>query len=361
MKYTRRYLQFNNLVFDGADIIRDADASVSFKHASQAYSYGHGSYLPLKAESMFLEEQQISMTVVFLIDRLPCEYRPYYRQFILEELSKPGKLWAIQNNELVWADAVLTGYAESNVARAGTIEVDLDFLVYSGVWHKADKLKTFLVPFDICIFMECKGYRTLHPCDSSDNCCQSCQDRHLEEELADECCCCCDELTKDMALCYHLDELQGFYAGCDSPYQIVYDCGKGERLFADKFLGQKICANDSCSHQIVGIVYSETDIPTNGVTVIIDETMHNPAIDINGNKNILNGDYDGVVKIYPNGDAYFQDAACCESLIDPANWVVPEGNDYGWTIHPRNNRISINLNECCGLSCAYIQVDGLTY
>lgn len=359
MIYTRRYLQFNNLVFDGADVIRDADASVSFKHNSQPYSYGHGSYFPIKAESMFVEELEISMTVTFVVDKLPCEYRPYYRQYILEELTKVGKLWAVQNNELVWADAAITGYAEDTSSRHGTITVDIDFLVYGGVWHKADKQRTFLVPFDVCLFMECKGYRTLNPC-SSDDCCQSCLDKHFEESLMDECCCCCDELTRDMQLCQHLDELQYFYAGCDSPYQIVYDCTKAEQ-FADKYLGQKICTNDSCSHQIVGRIYSETDIPTNGVTVIIDGNMHNPSIDINGNKNILNGDYEGVLKIYPNGDAYFQNAQCCETLIDPSKWVVPEGNTYGWTIYPRNNRISINLNECCGFSCAYIQVDGLTY
>lgn len=363
MIYTRRYLQYNDLVFDGFDMISDFNSEVSFKGSSTEYSYGHGSYRPFKANYLFVRERTVNMTISLKMKKIPCEFRPFYIQFALEELAKPGILWSIRNNELLWAYAVTENVAEVINNRKDIYEIDVSFIIPGGIWHKADKQKTFLLPYDVCLFMECKGYKKLYPCKSSEgaNCCESCIEERIQEN--NNChCCCVDDLTPDMALCYHEDELQRYYS-CDTPYQLVYDCVRANKFNNEKFLGQRICNHDVCEDSmIVGKFYSETDIPTEEMTIIIDGKMKNPWIEINGNTNIIEGEYEGSLIIKSNGDVYFQWDECCEpELLDPSVWIVPTGNVYGWTINPGENSIIVRLNECCGgISCVYVQHNPIT-
>lgn len=360
MRYTRRYLQFNNLVFDSIDMIKDADGgSVSFKGDSQNYSFGHGAYRPLKSSVMYAEAQEVSMTIVLYLKKLPCEYRPFYKDFAISELSKAGKLWAIEGNTLLWTNAVVTQISQDYSAREDTIEIDVDFELYDGIWRKADKQKTFLVPYDICTLFDCKGYREINPCTDGD-CCISCVDKEIEQRLLDDCACCCtDELTKEMALCYHKD-LSDFYGICDTPYQIWYDCEKAERFFGT--LGAKLCENGVCDGIIAGRFYSETDIPTDDVKITLHGTFSSPSIEINGNENIIKGEYDGTLTILSSGDVYYEkEGSCCDTLLDPSVWSIPQGMTYGFTVKPQNNRVIINANTCCGMACAYIEAQALTY
>ena len=353
--FERRYLQFNNLVFDGYDMLSDADTDVSFKGSSSDISYGHGSYRPFKANYLFVNEQTASMTLTFHMKKIPCDYRPYYLQFVKEELAKPGKLWAIENGEIIWANAVVTSLSPEYGQRWNKVVYVVNFAIPDGVWHKADKQRTFLIPYNVCTFMECMGYRTLQPCQPLTlDCCTACL--HSKMKTHSDCSCCCDDLTIDMALCYH-EDLDSFYS-CDTPYQLVYDCSSAEKFSKEKYLGQKICAD--CDKSIItGRFYSETDIPTTDVSIIIDGTMHNPWVTINGNTNIIEGDYEGALIIRPNGDVYHR-VQCCDELIAPNKWIIPEGNKYGWTVNPGMNNIIVRLNECCG-ACVYIQADAKTY
>lgn len=363
MIYQRRYLQFNDLVFDGYDMISDFNSEVSFKGSSTEYTFGHGSYRPFKTNYLFVRERTVNMTISLNMKKIPCEYREYYIQFATEELARPGILWSIKNGEVLWAVAVAENVSEVINLRKDIYELDVSFIIPGGIWHKADKQKTFMLPYDVCLFMECKGYKTLHPCKDSDGggCCEGC----VAEAIAQDSnchCCCVDAITADMALCYHLDELQDFYT-CDTPYQLVYDCVAAEKFNHEKFFGQRLCTHDPCDDSmIVGRIYSETDIPTDDVTVIIDGKMKNPWIEINGNTNIIEGEYDGSLIIKSSGDVYYQKSECCEpELLDPSVWIVPAGNVYGWTINPGENSVIVRLNECCvGVACVYIQHDSIT-
>lgn len=362
MYYEKRYLQFNNLVFDGYDMLSDYSEDTTYKGSSQAYSYGHGAYMPFKSDYLYIEEKSVSMTITLKTKKLPCEYREYYVRFAEQELGRPGRLWAIKNNEIIWAMAYVKRIAPINSMRQNEAVYDIEFGIPGGVWHKADKLKTFVLPYDVCLFMECKGYKTLKPCKDKTfgDCCLDCLDnKALTEAKFDErCfCCCVDEICPDMALCYHLDDLQGFYS-CDVPYQLVYDCFKAEQFSDAKYLGQRICTKDSCSNIIAGRFYSETDIPTEDVTIVIDGQMKNPAITINGNTNIIKGEYEALM-IKSNGDVYSL-TECCETLLDPSVWEVPSGENYGWTVYPQENSIMVNLNVCCGVSCVYVQDSAIT-
>lgn len=358
VRYTRRLVQFNNLVFDGADMLSNMDNSISFKGEGQSYSFAHGEYRPFKNDYLYLEAQTASATITLNMKRLPCEHRPFYGRFVKTELSRPGKLWAVEGHELLWTNAVVTNISPDLSSRENELELDIDFALYDGVWRKADKQKTFLVPYDICSMMDCLGYRTVNPCASlNGNCCEACNDI-TQEMLDNSCvCCCADELDPSMALCYHLDELEGYY-GCDAPFQIVYDCLKGNKFFD---LGDKLCEKDSCSGIIAGRFYSETDIPTEEVNIIIDGHMKDPMIEINDNLNIIKGEYDGTLTIKANGDVYFAgERDCCDTLLDPSVWSIPVNNRYGFTVMPGFNKVIINTNDCCGMTCAYIQHNALT-
>lgn len=356
--YTRGYVQFNNLVF--SDMVKDMDGSVSFKGSSQEFSYGHGAYRPFKSNYNYAQAQTASMTLILSMKRLPCEYRPFFSRFVKSELSRPGKLWAVEGRELLWTNAVVTSISPNMSSRNDELELDIDFELYDGIWRKADKQKTFLIPYDICSLFDCKDYREVNPCEDTD-CCESCVEKEIRERLDNSCeCCCADELDKSMALCYHLDELEAYYS-CYAPFQIVYDCIKGEQFFGDEYLGNRLCEKDACSGIIAGRFYSETDIPTTEVNLIIKGHMLNPMIEINGNMNVIKGQYDGTLTIKNTGDVYFSaDGDCCDTLLDPSVWSIPSNQTYGFTVNPQWNKVIINTNDCCGMTCAYIQHNALT-
>lgn len=361
MYYQKRYLQFNDLVFDGYDMISDYDEPVQYKSTSTPYNYGHGSYSVLKQNYLFVTERQVNMTITLKLKKLPCEQRVNYVRFAEQELGRPGRLWAIKNNEIIWAYAQVNNMRPVMGGHAEEVEWDIEFVIPSGVWHKANKYKTFVLPYNACAVMECKQFRPAEECD----CCETCLDKKAFVAREESCMCCCtDELCPEMALCHNLDRLQEYYS-CDTPFQLVYSCQRAEQYSTNKFLGKRLCVEDICdSNEIVGRFYSETDIPTENVRIVIDGKMKNPSININGNTNIIEGEYDGSLIIEPNGDVYYKEGECCdEVLLDPNLWTIPNPNEdtYGWTVYPQMNSIIVNLNECCtGATCVYIDADGLT-
>lgn len=364
MIYEKRYLQFNNLVFDGYDMLSDYSEDISFKGSGTSYSYGDGEYMPFKNDRMWLEAKPVNMTLTLKTKKLPCEYREFYVKFAEQELARPGRLWAIKNNEIIWAYAYVSRISPIVSLKQNEVVYDIEFRVYEGKWHKADKLKTFVLPYDVCLFMECKGYKKIDPCEdpiSTGDCCKDClSEKELKKakNYEEDCfCCCVDQICNDMALCYHTDRLQEFY-GCDIPYQLVYDCGKAELYNNGEPLGQKLCTKDACSNVIAGRFYSETDLSTDGVTIVIQGKVHDPQITINGNMNIIKGDYEGL-QINPDGSVY-EVTECCDILLSANKWSVPKGMDYGWTIYPQNNSIIVDLGTCCSRACVYIQEDAIT-
>ena len=361
MFYEKRYLQFNDLVFDGFDMISDYDEPIQYKGSSTARSYGHGSYRAFKSDYLYVSERQVNMTITLFLKKIPCEYRKFYVQFVEQELGKPGRLWAIKNNTILWAFAAVNNIRPVNNGKQHELVYDVEFVIPGGVWHKADTAKTFVLPYDVCSLMDCKGFEEHTSCD----CCGSCSDNKLYKDMRDRCGCCCDEdLTRDMALCNHLDELQKFY-GCDTPYQLVYNCEVAERFSNERALGQRLCVNDICTDSVIsGQIYSDTDIPTEDVTITLVGDMKNPWITINGNTNIIEGEYHGKLIIESSGDVYYQQGECCEAeLLDPSVWSIPSGNDYGWTIYPQLNSVTVYMNMCCsqsGTACVYIDHTGIT-
>lgn len=359
MRYDRRYVQFNDLVFDHVDMISADDLTISFKRTDTPYTFRHGSYVPHRSRYLLAEASNFSMTIFLKMKKLPCEVRKYYADFAKTQLAQVGRLWAVSNNKLIWAWAELRSFGEAQNTKKDTLEFDVDVYLPEGVWHKADPKKTFLHPWDVCDFMLCYSYKDTDSCD----CCTTCG----EVNDAGCICCECNGLTEDMALCHHQDDLQGYY-GCTSEFRIVYDCEAAERLFdsISDYQGQKMCTETGV---ISGLLYSTTNLESDYIRIRIHGHVKDPRITINGNTNIITGEYDNLI-INPDGSVEYWEDDCCEHTVaDVGVWVVPrdEGMTYGWTIRPGNNSVLIETgyccdcgDDCCYATCAYFETDPIT-
>lgn len=346
MKYKRHYIQFNDFVFDEYDMVAENDAATAFKTSESEYSFTHGSYSPSKSEWLYAASGSVSMALALRMNKLPCEERKFYRRFAIEQLSKNGRLWAVQDNTLIWAWAKVTNLTEGG--STNRVEFDIDFSLPEGVWHKADKLKTFLVPYNRCEFMDCFGYKETDPCE----CCAPPKKVEMD--------CCCDCPSKEMALCYHKD-LQDLY-DCDLKYKVVYDCLSAQQYFGyeeSTHLGQKICTEYNGTI-ISGQFYSETEIPTTDLKMTLIGVFKDPSITINDTTNIIEGEFNGILTINPDGTLYYKDDDCPEELLDISAWKIPDGQDYGWTVKPGYNSILIDVHNCCGFVCVFVEADALT-
>ena len=362
MNYERKYIQYNDLVFDGYEMLGDYDApSISFKVTTHPRSFTHGSYAPFKRRTFLAEESSVSLTIWLKEKKLRCEDRPFYRSFVLSQLSQHGKLWAVQDNTLIWAYATVTSYGEMVEHYNGKLGIDVDFMLYEGVWHKADKQKTFLHPYDLCSFMDCFDYKEYQTCRDAEliTVCCDCKQEIPRPENDPFCCDCdCNKVSKEMALCYHIDDLQEVYKPCsDFGFRVIYDCEAAEEFFG--IAGQGICTEACHNGMLAGRIYSETDIPTQGISITLVGKMHNPYVEINGNGNWIKGDYDGTLRIMSSGDVYYENGCKCDDPLEPDVWKT-DGMTFGWTVVPRYNRVVVNLGACCGKACAYFDIDNLT-
>ena len=350
MRYDKTYIQMNALVFD--EVISDGYQS-SFKTFESEYGSSHGSYFPQKRKGGLLRASSVTMTLIFRMRTLPCEIRPFFPDFVKEQLTTQGKLWAVQNGTLIWAHAVaITLYDRVNNFN-DTLEVDVEFYIPEGVWHKADKQRTFLVDYDPCELMECYEFQEIRPCFDTD-CCK------CGQPIGACTCDCCDQVSKDDALCYNLDKIKDFT--CSADFRVIYDCEAAERFFSDflsdERMGQKFCS--TCGEMIAGQFYSETVIPTDMVKITMKGKFKNPYIEINGNGNYIKGEYDGILEVYGDGKAYFSVDGCMEcDALPVSTWIIPEGMEYGWTVFPRKNRIIVDGGSCCTY-CIWVEVDALT-
>lgn len=367
MIYTRRYVQYNDLPFDNYEMLRSWDDSTTkFKQESSQYSYKNGSYTVFKSPTMLVEKTNVSMSVLLEMKRLACDRRTSYRKFVIDEISKPGKLWAVQNGELVWAYAYPDNYSEaSQVSIAESLVIDIDFVLYEGIWHKASAFTTFLEEYDLCDEMEdrptydqCADYK-----ERNKDCCFDCFTGELTRTT---CNCTTDygcECNKERKSICDIDIANTFYGyGCDSSgYRIVEDCSKFETENKDP-IGTKFRAAP-CSNYLSGKIYANTDVATTDYEIVIVGTFHNPYVEVNGNGNVIEGDYTGSLKIRGDGTIWILNGDCGWQELPVSALVIPEGMELGFTFNPGWNFFKIDAGECnCNYTLtAYINIDNITY
>lgn len=345
MKRYRKYVQFNDLVFYSY-ITNSDDVKVDFDIAKSSYTFRNGDYAPLKNRTPRIQSTTVGITMEFDFRQIACDLRDFYRRFIVEQLTKAGKLWAVQGKELLWAYAIPESYSEpTRNLYKNTLEVDVQFYLPQGIWHKADKQRTFILDLDICEFLRCLDYQTLNPCCD----CANCVTTHN--------CCCCDELTREDALC---DRTLDVYSGnCVPNVMIKYDCAAAERLFTNlgnPILGQRICRDPIEDPIIAGQIYYEGDIPSDKYKIILNGGGEDIRITINGNTNVLKGEFEDQIIVTSGGMLYNE----CGDQYDVDRYVVPDGEEFGFVFNPGMNSVIIEPNKCCDMQCAYFQIDVLT-
>lgn len=352
--YSRRYVQFNDLVIDGFEMLGSADLSGSFKTNTSSYSFTHGSYVGFKKPQLLSEEQSLSLTLDFNLKKIDRTYRNTYRDFINSNIVKPGRIWAVQGNQLLWAWAFVDDFSEVYEHKKNTFSIDLGFTIYEGYWHKADTYKTYLKPYDICNFLD--AYYI--PDQNCLSCC-SCEATHRApcQKCLDD----CEHLTRENALCANKSNVSRLYGDCAAPYQILYNCEAAEKNFGVDALGEKVCKEESCNPTIAGQFYSDTVLDTENITITIIGTANNPEITINWNTMVLEGEYNGKVTIYPNGDVYYQVDECCTGeWLQPNVLTIPDGSTLGYVVHSGENSILLETHDCCVMTCVYIDADSIT-
>lgn len=331
----RQYIQYNEFVFDApVEEVSDAD----FLDDTTEYTGRHGGY---SSNRMLVRPRELSFTLFLKMYELPCEYRDFYRDFVIAQLSEPGKLWAVQDGTLLWTNAKLKKWSEQKQRLKDTLEIDVIFTLLEGIWHKANLLTTFMKPFDKCDFMECYGFKKIDPCKHEEHDCCNCSPEPIHTLGCD----CCECIQEDWAACYHQSEYKSL--DCSIPFRLVHSCGAGDKYFPVR--GQKFCG--TCGY-IADHFYANTDLMTKRVRLHFIGEITDPNITINDNTNIIRGTFKDLV-VHPNGTA---ESCGCTLPVDA--WVVPEGNSYKWDVRQGMNRLVIDA--CCGPFCVYVEVDPIT-
>lgn len=338
----REYLQFNNLVFNGA-VNGDEFGDLSFKTQSEDYMYAHGTYLTTPCGENFASPRSVSLDIMFNTRDVDCTMRKHFRNFIISEIRLKGKLWAIENGELLWAYAETTAYNENYDVSDIYYSITVDFNLTEGIWHKADPLKTYLVPYNLCDYLDVLGYREINEC------CGCFTDTKNK-------CCTCDEITEDMALCGY-----EFVDNCKQDIQIVEDELLACEFFGDRFYGYCLESMPDGISTISENVYAKTDLNTLGEITIIGK-MLDPIITVNGTTiQITTGkELDGRLTIKSNLECEFLGLEC-DCITIPASDIIRVKGKYGFVFEPRKNYISVDRNTGDGKAYVYIKTDNITF
>lgn len=352
---TKKYVQINDLVIDNFDMLESAQIAGGFKTSSTAYTFGHGSYSPSKARQNFLTEQNLSLRLNLNYKKLSRENKKYYKDWVKMNLLKPGKIYAVEGNQLLFAFMNVTSFSEEYQMFKDMISIDVDITLHEGTWHIADKKKIFLEPYDLCNFSECLDFKDIDECV---DCCISC--KTVDRETCNGCMCDCDYLNEENSLCFMKNEaIENFYKQCVETYRIIYNCQVGKEIFGDKINGIKICKPDVCNTMIAGQFYSNTIVDSDLVTITLTGEWENPTIEINGNKMQIRGKYSGTLKLYPDGTIMYRADDCCDfNEIAFSNLKIID--NFGYLVHHGTNQIFID-GSCCKMGCVFIKVDELTF
>lgn len=353
---SRKYIQFNNLIIDNYDMITRGDLSYGFKTETVNRSFGHGSYVVFKNNQQYVTEQTLSLSLNLDYRKLRRDQKKFYKDYIRLNIMKPGKLWAIEGEDILWAQAFVQDVGEPYEMYRNTLSIDLTFIIYEGVWHKADKHKIFLEPYDPCNFIDYDCFQEIDDCLG---CCEKCSTNIQNNE----CDCCfneCEYLNKENSLCALKDKaINEFYETCANGYRIIYNCKTANKLWGKDMLGHRICKEEYCNAVIAGKFYSGTIVDTGLIEITLTGPWVNPTISINKIRMKTIGEYDGTLTITKSGEVYYQKDECCPPIKLDIELLIPLDGQFGWEVHHGVNTVIVE-GGCCGMGCIYIKVDELT-
>lgn len=109
----KKLVQFNELVFNHTAYIEEVpEIQTEFKNSISSFANAHGDYSPERCGPRKISSKKFDVTLMIDKSKFPCENRETVEQFVLDNLYKIGRLWAVQGDILLWALAKVLSISE---------------------------------------------------------------------------------------------------------------------------------------------------------------------------------------------------------------------------------------------------------
>lgn len=302
----RRYIQFNDLVFQGIKSIDEQSESFSLRESKVSRTFANGSYVANRGDKSLIDTNTITLTIAIQTSLWNEEQVRTHYEFIIDQLTSPGKLWAIQTGlQLVWCNAYVTSIQPRNqwvVTDDGYLVFEVEFDNPDGVWYKPKEPFTYLDDYELCSFIcmkaACRG-RNKFCCNVPVNrtrICECCENK-------------CDDMEDMIPMCdfkYDIQYYNDFFELCNGKWRVVYNCEKPklDGMGLNDLYPHTIC--DNCINDVLtGEFLSETVLPSYKWSVAIMGKFEDPIISLNDSQIKLKGKYEGVVTINYRGEVRF--------------------------------------------------------
>lgn len=357
----KRYIQFNDLVFTGRKSIEEQSESLSFRVNKTARTFTHGSYVANRGKTNLVEDNTISVKIALRTSHWDDEHVRSHYDFIMQQLTTPGKLWAIQPGmQLVWCNAYVTSIEHASewvITDDGYLVFNVEFDNADGVWYKAKDAYTYLEEWELCDFLnmkaDCLG-KTKLCCNVPLNCNQACE--CCENDSADLC-----DMVNMCDMMNDLSFLNDFYEECNAKWRVVYNCNKCKEDNRDlnELYPHTIC--DICTNDVLaGSFLSTTTLDSHKWSLAIMGKFQDPKVILNDNEVQVFGTYDGVLTFDYTGEVKFaSNWDCIEYAYDEVpltQFKICASSPY---VKPGRNQVSLE-GILSDTACIYIDYESVT-
>lgn len=155
--YPRVFLQFNQLVFEGMDTVLNSSSTGDYKTEFKDYTFENGAYFNqgIDCNHLLTGVQDLNLTIMLPFKRLTGLQVASYHEYIQTNLSRVGKLWAVDTGGvLIWAWAVPNHPPHSDyiLTNSKSLTIPMSFTLPEGFWHRADTENIYLEPYEMSEF-----------------------------------------------------------------------------------------------------------------------------------------------------------------------------------------------------------------
>lgn len=334
----KKLVQFNELVFNHTAYIEERpEITTEFKSSQATFANSHGDYSPKRKGARKVNAKQFDVTLMVDKNKFPCEDRENIEQFVLDNLHKIGRLWAVQGDVLLWALAETRAISEGYDEKRGYLSFNVTFYIPKGVWNIADPTATYFDDYELCDIAQCQEF--------------------LERDLC-ECCLCniklapvkfCPPCHGEQLCQVPKNKLAETIGNCGNTKKISYSCD----IQTETAKGYSEVGDNTAFIEFYGKTLYETE----DVVVEICGTFTNLTIDFNGEKSRIEGTYTGetvinggIVKNNCDYLAIPKFHGICSNTTDCANsdcgsnnpkigTTGASGNIVNWTVKKGKNTI----------------------
>ncbi|OFI46759.1 hypothetical protein BG262_02880 [Floricoccus penangensis] len=270
----KKLVQFNELVFNHtAFVAAYPDFKTEFRTTREQYSYRNGDYSPESCRARTVNSKTFDVEMTIDKSKFPCEDRNIIEQFVLDNLYKTGRLWAIQGDLLMWSLAKVDSISEKFNEKPNHITYVATFYLQEGIWHIAEPTATYFNDYHTCEVTDCYEALNRPLCD-----CSMCNIGLAPRKFCPPC--------RGQRLCdIPKDQLISIIGNCGDTKKISYSCHCQEPTAV-----AKSAYNDSTA---VLSFNSGTMYPTDDVVIEINGEFTDLVIDFNGQKSKIEGNYKG--------------------------------------------------------------------